>query len=227
MHRWLFQAKSNLDCTKGNNKGSSALNLISASSLFISRSPATTTEDFICVVSVPSISWLLKLQFPSHITWTCSQTGHRKKDSLGLAQVQGAGNNFCASPGYYLLGRNTKLTLNGKEFVVFIFLFCLLFTFVSQLYPSSGVPGVFTIAWDARFWKIKVPGCSFHIFCLLRRAGGVFPSTTRNPKQIPHSREISALQHSQGFHFKQTNCSSVSEGFAQSLKSMHSWTACD
>lgn len=41
-----FQTKLNPDCTEGNNHGSSALNFISASSLFFSASPTPMTEDF-------------------------------------------------------------------------------------------------------------------------------------------------------------------------------------
>lgn len=163
--------------------------------------------------------------FPVTLPESALKLAHKNRASLEPAQVQDAGNSFCVSPGYYLLcGNKVDIEWQGVCIVHFPLLSSVhLCSATLRLESKVSLHS----AWDARVWKIKVPGRSFHIFCLLTRARGVFPSTTRNPKQISHSREISVLQHSQGFHFKQTSCSGISEGFAQSLSSMHSWTACD
>lgn len=119
---------------------------LSILSFFFSK-PNTNDWRFFYMWSLcPASPGFWNCNFPVTLPQSALKLAHKNKASMEPAQVKGAGNSFCVPLGYYLLGRNAKLTLNDKAFVVFIFLFCLLFTFVSQLYPSSGVQGVFTVS---------------------------------------------------------------------------------
>lgn len=117
MHRWPIQNYWNPDCIESNSKAPFPFNFISLSFILLQGQHKHQWIKSLHVWSLCMASpGFCNCNFPATLPASAPRLVYKNKASL-----EPAGNNFCVTLGCYVLGRNIKLTLNDKQFVVLIF----------------------------------------------------------------------------------------------------------